>query len=50
MLNEILAVYDIDEYDQACGDKLRERDEGYIESHNSGLSSPEMALLSDGDY
>jgi hypothetical protein len=47
MLNEILEVYDIDEYDQAWVDKCWECEGGVIESHSLGLSAEEMELVSD---
>ncbi|MGD2129215.1 MAG: hypothetical protein PVJ17_07910, partial [Lysobacterales bacterium] len=47
MLNEVLEVYEIDEYNQAWVDKRWERGEDCMESHSLGLSAAEMELVSD---
>ncbi len=45
MLNQVLKVYKIDEYDCAWVEKWWQRGEGQTESHSLSLSSNEMELL-----
>ncbi len=48
MLNEVLEVYEIDEYDCAWVEKWWDRGNGETESHSLSLSSSEMELVSNG--
>lgn len=45
MLNDVLKVYDIDEYNQVWVEKTWDRGDGKIESHSLGLSSQEIELV-----
>ncbi|MFL0807217.1 MAG: hypothetical protein K6L60_08015 [Oceanobacter sp.] len=45
MLNEVLEVYEIDEYDCAWVEKWWSRGDGRSESHSLSLSSAEMELV-----
>ncbi|WP_293265969.1 hypothetical protein [Neptunomonas sp.] len=45
MLNEVLEVYEIDEYDCAWVEKWWDRGDGQTESHSLSLSSAEMELV-----
>lgn len=47
MLNDVLEVYEIDEYDGAWVEKWWDRGEGKTGSHSLSLSSLEMELVSD---
>lgn len=48
MLNEVLEVYEVDEYGCAWVEKWWDRGGGRIESHSLSLSSSEMELVVDG--
>ena len=45
MLNQVLEVYEIDEYDCAWVEKWWQRGDGQSESHSLALSSNEMELV-----
>jgi len=45
MLNEVLEIYEIDEYGQVWVDKEWNHGEGKIESHSLGLSSHDIELV-----
>ena len=47
MLNDVLEVYEIDEYDCAWVEKWWDRGDGETESHSLSLSSSEMELAND---
>lgn len=48
MLNEVIEVHEIDEYDCAWVEKWWDRGNGETESHSLSLSSSEMELVSNG--
>jgi len=45
MLNEVLSVYEVDEYGRAWVEKVWDQGDGKFESHSLGLESEHMELV-----